>query len=206
MKSTSITCTAFSILMLFGIAATAATPLSDQSDMRQAAQICMTCHNHNGNSDNPNFPRIAGQQLNYIENTLHAFRDHSRGDYRAIGYMWGMMQNRSDEEIHDLATYFSSVQATPNRKGNAEWAAKGKAIYESGISEKSLPACMACHGPNGEGSAVAPRLAGQHKGYLLNQLAAFRGHDRHEATVMPGIVTLLTPDDEKAVVNYLQGL
>lgn len=175
-------------------------------DGRDSAVVCTYCHDHNGNSSNPNFPRLAGQKAGYLEKQLHAFQDHTRGDARAVGYMWGMMQNRDDEDIHALALYFSSQKPAPNKKGNAAWAARGKAIFEVGVTERSIPACAACHGANGEGTDIAPRLAGQHKNYIMTQLEAFHDKDRKEATVMPGIASLLTVEDAKAVANYLQGL
>lgn len=38
--------------------------------------------------------------------------------------------------------------------------------------------CLWCHGASGQGFAMAPRLAGQRRWYLENQLRSFRAHKR----------------------------
>ncbi len=61
----------------------------------------------------------------------------------------------------------------------------GAALAQKGTS--GVPACMACHGANGEGQAASgfPRLAGQPEAYLLKQLQAFAGGQRKNPQMAP---------------------
>ncbi len=178
----------------------------DFAPIKDLVMYCGACHDHDGNSEQPRFPRIAGQQENYLETTLKAFREKLRKEPDASTFMWGMMANRDDKTLTLLAQYFSAKTATPNKKGDATLAAAGKVLFENGNPDKGLIACSSCHGLNGEGSGIAPRLAGQHIEYLTKQLAAFRDGQRTEATMMPPIAKAITDSDEKALVNYIQGL
>ena len=169
-------------------------------------QKCLACHANNGNSAVSVFPRIAGQHAWYIQTELKAFRSHARKDQDAQYYMWGVASSLDDSTIQLLAEYFKAQTPTPNAAGDPTLAALGKGIFENGIPAKGVPACAACHGANGEGSASAPRLAGQWADYIVRQLEAFKNGERTEATVMPAFATQLSADEEKDIANYVQGL
>src|SRR5579862_3574229 len=77
---------------------------------RLAVGVCGTCHGSRGNSVQPKFPRLAGQNPNYLVAQLKNFRGQTRGDPDAISYMWGMAGPLSDETIDALAKYYSSQQ------------------------------------------------------------------------------------------------
>lgn len=181
------------------------TPV-DFGPVKDLVVTCTACHDHSGNSENSNFPRIAGQQTAYLVTTLLAFREHQRKEPDAVNFMWGMTQNKDDDTLKLLALYFNSQIPTPNKKGDAGLAATGQNIYENGIPASGVPACINCHGAHGEGMPTIPRLAGQHIDYLVKQFAAFRQGDRTEATTMPVIVKNLSEEDENAIANYVQGL
>ena len=70
-----------------------------------AAQVCSNCHGLDGNSTSPAFPRLAGQQADYIVSQLNNFRDHQRIDPPGYQYMWGLSRHLSDEQIAGLAGY-----------------------------------------------------------------------------------------------------
>ena len=42
------------------------------------AGTCLACHGVNGNSTNPEWPTLAGQNAAYIERQLHLFHDGRR--------------------------------------------------------------------------------------------------------------------------------
>ena len=87
----------------------------------------------------------------------------------------------------------------------------GQTIYRGGIAEKGIPACLACHGPDGKGIDTAgfPRLAGQHAEYTKTQLTAFSMNQRTndgDTRMMRDIAYRLHATEIEAVASYIQGL
>jgi len=172
-----------------------------------ARQWCADCHGVDGNSTSPLFPRLAGQQHDYLVGQLQAFRAKSRSNQGARDYMWGMSSTIDDASIDGLATYFTAQkpQANPSSASPALLAA-GEQLFKNGHQESGTPACAACHGAQAEGTAIAPRLAGQHAEYLAKQLKIFETNERPAAVAMHGIVMTLSKSDIGAVTAYLQNL
>jgi cytochrome c553 len=167
----------------------------------KATTTCQNCHGAGGNSVVATFPRLNGQQADYIAAQLKNFRGHSRSDPHAVAYMWGMASQLDDALIADLAKYFAAQPPTPAQTGGA-LAAEGRTIFESGAPANGVPPCQACHGTHGEGNGVVPRLAGQHADYLKKQMEAFRSTLR-ESDVMHANTTNMTDREIEAVVSYL---
>lgn len=170
-----------------------------------AIGVCGTCHGPDGNSINPMFPRLAGQHAGYIVQQLKLFKEESRGDPYAIGYMWGMASGLSDETIDALAQYYSTQKMGPGKSHDPETIARGRDIYERGNPSEGVPACAACHGPEALGNDMYPRLAGQHAEYILKQLASFQSNMRNIA-VMHGVARNLRTPEMQAVASYLESL
>jgi cytochrome c553 len=91
--------------------------------------------------------------------------------------------------------------------------ALGERIFRAGNADSGVPACMACHGPAGEGNPLAgyPALAGQHAVYTASMLQRFRsgenwGEDDGASQVMNGAASELTDGEVEAVASYIQGL
>jgi cytochrome c553 len=135
--------------------------------------VCSSCHGPDGRSISPTFPRLAGQQKDYLVAQLQAFRDKTRADPHAQTYMWGMAARLSDQNIDAIAAYYSSQAPVAGAPSASPEATAGVKIYTQGISPASVPACMGCHGEKAEGNGPIPRLAGQHQAYLARQLEAF---------------------------------
>ena len=181
-------------------------PAADVQNARDMAiGVCGICHGPGGNSVNPMFPRLAGQQAWYLKQQLISFRDQTRGDPYAIAYMWGMASGLSDPTIDALAQYFSQQKTGPGKPHRAAVLAQGKAIYEHGIPSQGLPACAECHGPQALGGSMTPRLAGQHAEYILKQLASFKSNMRNVA-VMHGVAGTLHEKQMQTVADYLESL
>src|SRR5215469_4897883 len=83
-----------------------------QSAEHTVAGACQNCHGPGGNSVSPTFPRLNGQQADYIAAQLKAFRDHTRADPHAQAYMWGMAAALDDALIAELAKYYAAQPAT----------------------------------------------------------------------------------------------
>ena len=132
-----------------------------------------SCHGPDGRSVSPTFPRLAGQQKDYLVAQVQAFRDKTRADPHAQTYMWGMAARLSDLTIDAIAAYYASQTSVVGQPSASPETAAGKKIFTEGIPSESVPACMACHGENAAGNGLTPRLAGQHQAYLARQLEAF---------------------------------
>ena len=80
---------------------------------KEKAATCAACHGENGISTIPANPILAGQYTSYLEHALRGYRDGSRQN----AIMAGFASQLSDEDIEDLAAWFSSLpgplQTTP---------------------------------------------------------------------------------------------
>jgi len=168
-----------------------------------AITVCGTCHGPRGTGTNPKFPRLAGQNANYLMAQLKAFRSQTRGDPDALSYMWGMASELDDATIEALAAYYAGQKAQPRTTERSATSERGREVYEHGVAAEGVPACSACHGPDGHGLADFPRLAGQHAQYVLKQLASFRSNMRNVA-VMHGVAQNLRLEEMDAVAAYLE--
>ena len=178
----------------------AATQLHAQ---RIAVTVCGICHGSQGNSTQPKFPRLAGQNANYLATQLKAFRSQARGDPDAIGYMWGMAAELDDDTVAALAAYYAAQKPTAGPRADAAAVSRGREIYQNGISAEGVPACSSCHGSDAHGQQEFPRLAGQHEQYVLKQLASFQSNMRKVA-VMHGVAQNLRVPEMESVAAFLQ--
>ena len=82
--------------------------LGDAEAGQGKAAICAACHGVDGNSVVPNWPKIAGQHADYIERQVALIKDGQR----TVPEMVGIVAALSDQDIADIAAYFSSQVAT----------------------------------------------------------------------------------------------
>ena len=172
-----------------------------------AQQVCAECHGVTGHATSPNFPNLAAQQRDYLVAQLKDFRSHGRLDPPGYEYMWGLSRHLSDGQITGLSDYFAAQPSGPvHAKGALEspLVAAGRALYQKGAAERGVQACSECHGEHAEGDAQSPRLAGQHKNYLVRQLIVFRRTDQRPAGAdMKEAAHSLTEADIRALAAYL---
>ena len=180
-------------------------PAAQQDAEKFASTTCVTCHGTGGRSTSSPFPNLAGQPAPYLEAQLKAFRDQTRADPDAQAYMWGLASQLNDKMISALAAYYAAQRPARGQLGNAKLVAKGEIIFEKGMQEQGIPACNACHGANGEGKGIFPRIAGQHAPYLLKQMLLIQNALR-VAPVMHGLIKNLNRDESLAVTTYLASL
>ncbi len=179
-------------------------PASYAADQNRAIKIvnekCHLCHGHEGEASNVVYPRLAGQNKKYIVKQLTDFREKRR-----LGTMNDMANGLTNAEIGALADYFSAKPTLVHKIRNAELAAVGHYIFNHGNQYSDIPACASCHGVNGEGTDILPRLAGQHKHYVVSQLEDFSSQDRINE-IMNSIASKLTELEREAVALYVSGL
>ena len=88
--------------------------------------------------------------------------------------------------------------------------AAGAQLYRAGNSNTAVPACMACHGPDGKGNAPAgwPALGGQHPEYIAKQLNLYASGERSTDlnNIMRDIAARLSRAEIDAVSQYVSGL
>ncbi|MDA8232684.1 MAG: c-type cytochrome [Magnetospirillum sp.] len=170
---------------------------------RLVSNVCSKCHGIRGDSQSSLFPRLAGQQADYIVKQLKAFRSHGRADPHAEAYMWGIAGPLADAQMKQLADYFASQPPIHGQPAsNTALAAQGKDIYEKGVADQNIPACQECHGKKAEGQGEIPRLAGQHRDYLFRQIRDFRVGLRANA-IMHENAKSITDDEALAIATYL---
>jgi cytochrome c553 len=184
----------------------AQTPAAGSAEEGQAkSTACIACHGVDGNSANPQWPTLAGQHKPYIAKQLRAFKSGSRKD----PLMSPMAVSLSDDDIEDLAAYFSSQKPT-GLEADPGKVSLGQRLYRGGDTKTGLTACAACHGAEGHGNPLAsyPAIRGQHATYLATQLRAYRAGTRttDQNQMMRTIASTMSDDQIDALSSYVQGL
>ncbi|MGB6187467.1 MAG: c-type cytochrome [Aeromonas molluscorum] len=172
--------------------------------------VCAACHGPDGNSPADIYPKLTGQHASYIKKQLVELKAAASGNTgRASPIMGAMALPLSEQDMDDLAAYFSSQQITPVAVPD-EVVAAGKALYMGGDMSRGLPACASCHGPRGAGveQAKYPSLSGQHPAYIKAQLEGFRAatRDNDPNGMMRDIAKKLTDQDIDILSKYVPGL
>jgi len=178
----------------------------DATKGKTLSATCAACHGADGNSANPDWPKLAGQGDRYLVKQLMDFRTDKRADATMTAMAKGIA---SDEDVAHLAAYFSSQKTKPG-SANKDKVALGEAIYKGGIMSKGVAACAACHSPTGEGNWAAkfPKVAGQHAKYMVTQLQAFKAGKRTNdlGKMMRNITKNMSQSEMEAVAEYIAGL
>jgi cytochrome c553 len=194
---------------------TASLPFDDGkvADGASKAAVCAACHGPNGNSVNPQWPRLAGQSAVYIAEQLRLFRSGVRDN----ATMKPLAATLKDQDIDDLAVYYEAQTPTGLEADPSYWQA-GEALYLSGDRAREVPACVACHGPVGRGNLAAgyPALRAQQSVYVVKQLNDYASGARYSGANAPGgdpnalmmlmIAKRLTPEEIRDVASYVQGM
>ena len=188
-------------------------------DSEQRIAKCLSCHGPHAGGDidfGPDVrfgtPALRGMGEQYLSESLNAFQTGAR-KHKEMSVISAMLD---EETIIFMARAFAAYLPPPMKLAD-ELAAlaekddlfrRGQTIARQGIPEHGIPACMACHGPLGKGSAVGPRLAGQNAMYVESQFKAFASGSRqtaHSALMQP-VVAGLTDDDIRAVAHYYESV
>ncbi|HEX6734717.1 MAG TPA: c-type cytochrome [Azonexus sp.] len=190
------------------------------ADLQQGKEIngtCAACHGDNGQGGKKGeYPRIAGQQVRYIESQLKNFRAKTRINIPMFPYT--QERELSDEDIKDIAAYLAGVELStkmptftgnedaltkllmvdrvmiiPRAEGDAD---KGGAIYQK--------QCAACHGKAGKGRGMFPMLVGQYTPYLKRQIDLYLKGDRpHDDEGTTGVLNKLDETQIRDILAYL---
>lgn len=204
-------------------AAILAWPLAAQNleTGKEINGTCAACHGEFGQGGKKGeYPRIAGQQVKYLEQQLRAFRARARLNIPMFPYT--QERELSDSDIKDVSAYLAGivlptevpefkptddaltrllamekVMIIPRAEGDL---AAGEAIYQK--------LCAACHAKNGKGRGMFPMLVGQYTSYLKRQIDLYRAGDRAHDEDEPkqGSLTDLSDKDIQDILAYLTSI
>ncbi|MEZ5646764.1 MAG: c-type cytochrome [Burkholderiaceae bacterium] len=177
-----------------------------QADEARAKKIaggsCFLCHGAQGESTSEVFPRLAGQNAEYIAKQLAAFKSGQRKS----SAMADMAARLTPDEMLALGHYYHQMPVSREDTKDPMLAGVGRYIFHNGNKYSGVPACASCHGQTGEGAANLPRLANQFSGYLFTQLKSFNTRERtNDNAVMHAVVEKMTELEMAAVAEYLSG-
>lgn len=203
------------ILLATVIAVPAALAAGDAEAGKSKAAACAACHGPDGNSPTGQYPNLAGQGAPYLVKQLQDFKAGRRDN----AIMKGMAANLSEQDMEDLAAYFSQ-QKVRTGQADPKLVDQGEKLFRGGDLDKGIPACSGCHNPGGQGVDAArfPALAGQHPEYVEAQLRAFRAAGRGDMgdnvtvrandpnRMMRMIAAKLSDQQIAAVASYVSGL
>ncbi len=150
---------------------------------------CAGCHGADGNSTDPNNPKLAGLSADYLIAAVNAYKDDSRKNE----VMHDQVIALRDQDVDDLAAYYASKEprALPIRKPLtiAEWTAR----------------CGRCHGPAGNSTDPRfPVLAGQDQSYLTKALELYHGGERTNELMSAMSFLMSQSDIDKLAAYYAQ--
>jgi cytochrome c553 len=180
------------------------------------AAVCTACHGPNGNSVNPDLgPVIAGQNAAYVREQVTRIKN----GMRVAPLMQPMVKDLSEQDIADVAAFYSTQTPTGHEADPSYWKA-GQKLYRSGDAARGIPACTSCHGPLGSGVPAAgyPALQAQYAVYTVKQLDGYVNGTRYtkdaagklqagpNAGMMATIAARLTAEDRRNLASYIQGL
>jgi cytochrome c553 len=185
--------------------AAAPAEAGDAAAGAQKAAVCGACHGMTGASVNPEWPNLAGQHESYIVAQLGLFKQGVRDN----ALMMPMAVALTEQDMQDLGAHFAAQAPAGLEADPSNWKA-GEKLYRGGDTARGLPACIACHGPQGKGNGPAryPALRSQHAVYTYAQLKAYADGRRKTpgGDMMPLIASKLTDEEMRALASYTQGL
>ncbi len=207
-------------------------------DVGQAKSAsCASCHGQNGNSMVSMFPKLAAQNEGYLVKQLQAFKDGTRSN-ATMGALAAGLSNDDMQDIaafyaaqtvtanpapqvnpddlddidddHELTEHEKTLAKKALHEQQDKLMALGSDVYRNGDLDNEISACIACHGPHGEGNEPAsfPALKGQHADYLLKTLTDFKTDARsnNPDNMMHMIAEKMSDEDIKAMSYYVSAM
>ncbi len=187
---------------------------------KEINSTCAGCHSDLGQGGSRGeYPRLAGQQVKYLESQLKAFRARTRVNIPM--YPYTQERELPDEDIKDVAAYLASIELPtkwpvfkdsddaltrltltervmiiPRAPGNL---ANGEAIYQK--------KCVTCHGKTGMGRGMFPMLVGQYTSYLMRQMEKYiKGERPHDEEAVGGLLNTLKEEDLQDILAYVTSM
>lgn len=206
-KQLSITLATLGLAAYAGLAQAAL-----QGDPERGAQVattCTACHQPDGSGqhieDGESWPRLAGMNAQYF---IKQYEDIKEGT-RQSATMMPFVNMLNDQQLADVAAYYAQMEPTPGQGGenaSEEVLKRGEQIAERGDWSQYIVSCKSCHGPGNRGAGdVFPGIAGQHAGYIKDQLKAWKADTRNNdpQNLMGSVAKRMSDEDIHAVAVWL---
>ena len=198
---------------MFAVAVAFATNTSFAQEIKGDAKagesknaMCVGCHGIKGYQatfpEVYKVPMISGQNAQYISSALHAYK---KGD-RKFPSMRGIAESLSDQDIADLAAYYSASGVVAGAELPAKPVKEASAEVQALLSKAN---CASCHGANFSKpiDPSYPKLAGQHADYLFVALKSYKTENNAKVgrgnAIMAGMVKQYTNAELKLLAGYL---
>lgn len=192
---------------ILGFSAIAAPP-SIVTQGKGAAIACASCHGMEGAGNSAaGYPALAQLPQAYFTKQIADFKSGTRSN----AVMTPIAKALTPEDAEAAASYYAALPRpqSPSAPADAGMVARGENLAVNGAWDRGLPACFKCHAPGGVGVAPSfPPLAGQHVGYTVSQLQAWKTGKRTNdpLLLMKTVAEKLSDDDMRAVAAYLATL
>jgi len=161
----------------------------------ERASVCKYCHGKTGNSRRGYIPNLAAQNPKYL---LHQFELFASGQ-RKDKIMSELANNLSADDRINIALYYASQKIKPKPAEASATSQKGENIFHA--------RCASCHGINGYGKELLPRIASQPGRYLKKTLRAYQTNSRKRPnSPMQEIAAGLKKDELDAVVEFISAM
>ncbi len=195
---------------LMGAAAVSAiaAPPAIVTQGKGAAIACASCHSMEGTGNSAGgYPALAQMPQAYFTKQIADFKSGTRSN----AVMSPIAKALTPEDAEAAASFYASLPRlqSPSAPSDAGMIARGEKLALNGAWDRGLPACFKCHAPGGTGVAPSfPPLAGQHVGYTISQLQAWKTGTRTNdpLLLMKTVAEKLSDDDMRAVAAYLATL
>ncbi|HUL63286.1 MAG TPA: c-type cytochrome [Burkholderiaceae bacterium] len=157
-------------------------------------EICSACHGQDGNAAVSSTPSLAAQPETFLVSQMILFRE----GLRQVPQMASVFAKTSEQDLLDLAAYFSKQPLKPNP------GVRDAALYDKGAALSKRGSCGGCHLADYRGREQIPRLAGQREDYLASTMIAYRDNKRSGTdTTMAGILYGISDPEIRALAHYL---
>ena len=211
---TKLFTTIFAVAVSFvTITATTTTQAEDLKGDAKAGEaknaMCIGCHGIKGyQASFPEVykvPMISGQSAKYIVSSLNAYK---KGE-RKHPSMRGISETLTDQDMADLAAYYSASGAVAGKELPAKPAREPSTEVQALLGKAN---CTSCHGANFSKpiDPSYPKLAGQHADYLFVALKAYKVENNAKVgrnnAIMAGMAKQYTNAELKAMANYISSL
>ena len=164
----------------------------DPDNADEINEVCAGCHGEFGQGGKEGeYPRLAGQPVDFLVQQLHLFRDRKRPNLAMVEYI--DERQMPDNDIQDISRFLNAItlrtKLPPANMDDPDFDAYARLLESKQLmqiprqegdpvkGEKTFrKECASCHGRTGEGShkKAVPMLAGQYTSYLWRQVDKYR--------------------------------